>query len=83
MSHYGYVIAETEAQADQIVRRYILAIPSDRRIMEGLDICLKGGVHDAVALLAKRAPYEPNAKLWRVALTLIPVDVPRETSGES
>lgn len=78
MSHYAYVIADTEEAADEKVRRYILSSTGDRRIMESWDMCFKGE-HDALALLAKHKPDEPDAKLWRVALALIPVDVPRET----
>ena len=80
MSHYGYVIANTEDQADQIVRRYILATPGDRRVMEGWDISIKGGEHDAYELYRQHEPFEPEAKMWRVALALLPIDVPRETS---
>jgi hypothetical protein len=80
MSHYGYVIADTGTEAERLVRSYILSTPGDRRIMEGWSISIKGGEHDALALFEKHKPYEPNARLWRVALALMPVDVPRETS---
>lgn len=78
MSHFAYVIADTEEAADEKVRRYILSSTGDRRIMENWDLCFKGE-HDALALLDKHKPYEPGAKMWRAALALIPVDVPRET----
>lgn len=80
MSHYGYVIADTEEEADRLLRSYILAPHGERRVMEGWSISIKGGEHDAYALFKKHEPFEPDAKLWRVALALIPVDVPRETS---
>lgn len=83
MSHFCYVIADNEAEADRLVRRWILATPGDRRIMEGWSLCFKGGEADAIALFDKHMPYEPNAKMWRVALAPMPVDVPRETSEEN
>lgn len=78
MSHFAYVIADNEDEADAVVRRYILSAPGDRRVITGWSMCFKGE-HDALALLEKHKPYEPGAKMWRVALALMPVDVPRET----
>lgn len=82
MSHFAYVIADSEEKADDLVRQYILARPGDRQVMERWNMCFKGE-HDALALLDEHKPYEPDAKIWRVALVLLPVDVPRETSEPS
>lgn len=80
MSHFAYVIADNEKEADSKVRGWILSNPGDRRIREGWDICFKGH-HDALALLEKHKPYEPNAQMWSVALAFEVAYVPRETSS--
>lgn len=79
MSHFAYVIANSEDEADAKVRSWILASPGDRRVHEGWNMCFKGEA-DALAMLEKHRPYEESPQVWRVALVLLPVDVPRETS---
>lgn len=78
MSHFGYVIANSEEEADQFVRDWINARPGDRKILEGWNLCF-GREAEALALLANHKPYEASPQLWRFALALMPVDVPRET----
>lgn len=78
-SHYAYVIANTAEEADEKVRTYILATHTDRWIYERWSLCFKGEP-DAREMLREQLPNKPNARLWKVALTAEPVDVPRETS---
>jgi len=80
VSHYAYVIAATAEEASNKVRTYILATHTDRWLYERWSLCFKGEP-DAREMLREELPNKPDARLWKVALAVEPVDVPRETSA--